>query len=205
MRLDASSSLVRSARVELLADRDHYDKLVEKAVASAQVSLWIATANVKDMHAPAPIGTAARARGRFVSLLETFAGFVRRGVEIRILHASPPSRPFRASLAKLPSLRPPGFEMRLCPRVHLKMVAVDGTYLYLGSANFTGAGLGARGEGRRNFEMGIATDDDVLLDRAQERFDAIWSGSKCAGCRMRELCPQPLDTLRPLRASGRAA
>jgi phosphatidylserine/phosphatidylglycerophosphate/cardiolipin synthase-like enzyme len=90
-------------------------------------------------------------------------------------------------------LRPPGFEMRLCPRVHLKMVAVDGTYLYLGSANFTGAGLGAKGEGRRNFEMGIATDDDVLLDRAQERFDAIWSGRMCKGCRLRSICPKPLD------------
>ena len=188
-----SSSRVRSARVELIADRDHHDELVAGAVASAKVALWIATANVKDIHVEAPIGTAARARGRYVSLLERFAGFVRRGVEIRILHASTPSRAFRASLAKLPALRPPGFEMRLCPRVHLKMIAVDGTYLYLGSANFTGAGLGAKGDGRRNFEMGIATDDDVLLDRAQERFDAIWSGRMCKGCRLRGLCPAPLD------------
>ncbi|MEZ4299435.1 MAG: phospholipase D family protein [Polyangiaceae bacterium] len=193
MRLDASSTLVRSARVELLADRDHYDRLIARAVASAKVSLWIGTANVKDMHVEAPTGTRARARGKYISLLETFAGFVRNGVEIRILHAAPPSRAFRASLARLPSLRPPGFEMRLCPRVHLKMVAVDGTYLYLGSANFTGAGLGAKGEGRRNFEMGIATDDDVLLDNAQERFDAIWSGRMCKGCRLRDLCPAPLD------------
>jgi phosphatidylserine/phosphatidylglycerophosphate/cardiolipin synthase-like enzyme len=188
-----SPSLVRHARVELLADRDHYDQLVAKAVASAKVSLWIGTANVKDMHVEAPIGSVARARGRFVSLLDTFAGFVKRGVEIRILHAAPPSRPFRESLAKQPSLARPRFEMRLCPRVHLKMVAVDGTYLYLGSANFTGAGLGAKGDGRRNFEMGIATDDDVLLDRAQERFDAIWSGRMCKGCRVRNLCPAPLD------------
>jgi phosphatidylserine/phosphatidylglycerophosphate/cardiolipin synthase-like enzyme len=73
------------------------------------------------------------------------------------------------------------------------MIAVDGAYLYVGSANFTGAGLGARGEGRRNFEMGLATDDDVLLDRAQGRFDRIWSGKECKGCRLRAKCPAPLD------------
>jgi phosphatidylserine/phosphatidylglycerophosphate/cardiolipin synthase-like enzyme len=73
------------------------------------------------------------------------------------------------------------------------MVAVDGQLLYLGSANLTGAGLGAKGEGRRNFETGIVTDDEGLLDAMQERFDAIWSGRSCDGCRRRDLCPAPLD------------
>ena len=79
--------------------------------------------------------------------------------------------------------------MRACPRVHLKMIAIDGALLYLGSANFTGAGLGAKGDGRRNFEMGILTDDEWLLDEAQARFDRIWRGAECAGCRLRGECP----------------
>jgi phosphatidylserine/phosphatidylglycerophosphate/cardiolipin synthase-like enzyme len=85
--------------------------------------------------------------------------------------------------------------MRECPRVHLKIIAVDGAYLYLGSANFTGAGLGAKGDGRRNFELGFATDDDVLLDAAQLRFDRIWTGRECGACRLRSRCPKPLDAL----------
>ena len=72
-------------------------------------------------------------------------------------------------------------------------VEVHGGYLYVGSANFTGAGLGARGEGRRNFELGISTDDDVLLDAAQLRFDRIWSGRECGSCKLRSECPAPLD------------
>ena len=79
------------------------------------------------------------------------------------------------------------------------MIAVDGAYLYLGSANFTGAGLGARGDGRRNFEMGLVTDDDVLLDSAQQRFDRIWTGRECGACRLRAECPAPLDVRRPKR------
>jgi phosphatidylserine/phosphatidylglycerophosphate/cardiolipin synthase-like enzyme len=84
--------------------------------------------------------------------------------------------------------------MRECPRSHLKLVIVDGAYLYVGSANFTGAGIGAKAEGRRNFEMGVATEDDVLLDQAQLVYDRIWTGSECGGCRLRTLCPGPLDT-----------
>ncbi len=75
------------------------------------------------------------------------------------------------------------------------MIAVDGASLYLGSANWTGAGLGAKGDKRRNFEAGVMTDDDVLLDQMQATFDAIWSGAECKGCALRGVCPAPIDTL----------
>ena len=80
-------------------------------------------------------------------------------------------------------------------RDHRKMIAVDGEYLYVGSANFTGAGLGARSDGRRNFELGLSSDDDVLLDAAQSRFDRIWRGAECGSCRLRSECPKPIDLL----------
>ncbi len=194
----------RSVRVKLMVDGDHYAHLVQEIVSRAEVSVWIATANVKEMRVEAPIGTRARARGRYVSILDTFEGLARRGVEIRLLHGGPPSRPFREELARHPALVRGGLAMRHCPRVHLKLIAVDGKHLYLGSANFTGAGLGAKGDGRRNFEMGVVTDDDVLLDAAQARFQSIWSGRECAGCKVRGMCPKPIDSLaaKP-RASAR--
>jgi phosphatidylserine/phosphatidylglycerophosphate/cardiolipin synthase-like enzyme len=184
---------VRRAAVQLVVDRDHYDDVVMGALSSARVSVWIATANLKDVHVEAPIGTRARARGKYLSMTERFGEMVRRGVEIRVLHGAPPSRPYRESLARQDDLAPPTFEMRHCPRVHLKLIAVDGAYLYVGSANFTGAGLGARGDGRRNFEMGFSSDDDLLLDAAQSRFERIWSGKECGSCKLRSECPRPLD------------
>src|SRR5205085_2127724 len=78
-----------------------------------------------------------------------------------------PSRPFREELARRPRLVAGGLALRRCPRVHMKAVVVDGELLYLGSANWTGAGLGARGSGRRNFELGVVTDDALLLDEVQ--------------------------------------
>jgi phosphatidylserine/phosphatidylglycerophosphate/cardiolipin synthase-like enzyme len=187
----------RSVRARLLADADHYVELVQRAIGDARVSVWIATANVKEMRVEAPIGTVARAKGRYMSILDTLDGLAARGVELRLLHAGVPSRPFRAELRRHPRLlaKRGGMPMRQCPRVHLKIIAIDGRLLYLGSANFTGAGLGAKGEGRRNFELGMVTDDEVWLDEAQAKFDRIWSGKECKGCRLRGVCPKPIDTL----------
>jgi phosphatidylserine/phosphatidylglycerophosphate/cardiolipin synthase-like enzyme len=185
----------RRALLSLVVDRAHYDS-VALAIGRAHTSVWIATANVKQVMLEAPVGTRDRARGRYVPILDVLQSLSDRGVQVRLLHATPPSRPFRAELAaRSRRLVPPHFQMRACMRVHLKMIAIDGALLYLGSANFTGAGLGAKGDGRRNFEMGVLTDDEWMLDAAQARFDAIWRGADCASCRLRRECPRPLDTI----------
>jgi phosphatidylserine/phosphatidylglycerophosphate/cardiolipin synthase-like enzyme len=193
----------RRVSLELVRDRAHYDVVVAGAIARARTSVWIATANLKDVHVEAPVGTRARARGRYVSALELFGDLARRGVEVRILHGGEPSRPFQESLRRGGGAARIGLALRRCPRVHLKMIAVDGAFLYLGSANFTGAGLGAKSEVRRNFEAGVATDDELLLDEMQGVFDRIWSGGECGGCSVRRLCPAPLD--RPPPAARPAA
>ena len=194
----------RKASLTLIADEAHCQTLIP-AITSAQTSLWIATANVKELRIEAPLGTRARARGQYVSILEHLESLVEKRVDVRLLHGALPSRPFRAELARRPGLSK-RLPMRHCPRVHLKVVAVDARMLYLGSANLTGAGLGAKQEGRRNFEMGIVTDDDVLMDEAQLRFDRIWSGKECGSCKLRGMCPRPLDmprgASRPLAATA---
>jgi phosphatidylserine/phosphatidylglycerophosphate/cardiolipin synthase-like enzyme len=193
----------RNIRAKLIVDQDHYAEIIETLIQSAKVSVWIATANVKELRVEAPIGTRARAKGTYISLMETLDGLRANGVEIRMLHGAEPSRPFKAALNATRLLKPgPScglrrtFQwMRHCPRVHLKMIAVDGRALYLGSANFTGAGLGAKADGRRNFEMGMLTEDELWLDSAQAHFDRIFRGSMCKGCKLRRVCPKPIDTL----------
>jgi phosphatidylserine/phosphatidylglycerophosphate/cardiolipin synthase-like enzyme len=203
--------LPRAVPVALVAGRGHYESVVER-VMNAERSVWIATANLKELmvedHRARPgrrrtmaVGAARPAAYR--SVLAVFAEQVARGIEIRILHAAEPSRPFRAELARHPGLLAratagPGgasgsFELRLCPRVHFKAVVIDGAEVYLGSANWTGAGLGAKGERRRNFELGIMSRDDLLLDEIQRYFDVLWHGTPCRTCRLRHMCPAPLD------------
>lgn len=180
---------MRSIRAKLLVDAEHYSELVSRAIGEARVSVWIATANLKTMMVEAPIGSRARARGRYISFFETLSDLAKRGVDVCLLHAGVPSGPLKKEMEKLKGSQ---VRMRRCPRVHLKMIAIDGRLLYLGSANVTGAGLGAKGEGRRNFEMGIVTDDTSMLDMAQARFDRIWRGGECGACKLKGECPQPL-------------
>jgi PLD-like domain len=173
---------------------------VIEPVLEASRSVWIATANLKELMVEDGRARPGKRRSqrRFRSVLAVFDEQVSRGVEIRLLHAGRPSRRFCEELEARPALtrsagQPGSFEMRLCPRVHFKAVIVDGARVYLGSANWTGAGLGAKGEGRRNFEVGFVSRDDLLLDEVQSLYDEIWRGARCARCRLRSLCPGPLD------------
>lgn len=200
-----SASAARTVRARLLVDGAHYDELIARTVVNAKVSVWIATANLKTMLVEAPVGTRARARGRYVSFFENLSDLAKRGVDVCILHASRPSGPLSKELDRLANRSDRHVKMRQCPRVHLKMIAVDGSFLYLGSANLTGAGLGAKGEGRRNFEMGIVTDNDAMLDETQAKFDRIWRGGECASCKLRSECPAPLDLKRKKPATSRAS
>jgi phosphatidylserine/phosphatidylglycerophosphate/cardiolipin synthase-like enzyme len=189
----------RSVALELVAGQGHYQGVID-AVGWAKRSVWIATANLKELMVadtrarPGKRRTLKRGRGEFRSALELFEELCARGVEIRLLHAGEPSRKFSAELRRrkgLASART--FEMRRCPRVHFKIVVIDGERVYMGSANWTGAGLGAKGEGRRNFELGLLSNDDQLLDETQALYDEVWSGGPCRACKLRSVCPKPLD------------
>jgi phosphatidylserine/phosphatidylglycerophosphate/cardiolipin synthase-like enzyme len=194
----------RGFALELVAGRGHYDRVV-RAVMEAQHSVWIATANLKELmvedHRARPgrrrTMRAGRSAAAYRSMLDVFADLAGRGVELRILHAAQPSGPFRAALAKTSRSAQKALALRACPRVHFKAVVVDGAFVYVGSANWTGAGLGAKGTGRRNFELGFAGSDDGLLDRVQEMFDRVWRGAECKGCKLRDVCPRPLDAPNP--------
>jgi len=183
--------------LELVAGRSHYERVIA-AVREAKRSVWIATANLKELMVEAKLQMPGRKRV-YRSVLEDLEELSARGVELRILHASLPSRPFRDEFDRHPRLVRGGLELRMCPRVHLKTVIVDAEQIYFGSANWTGAGLGAKGEGRRNFELGILSRDEALIDQVQAMYDSIWRGEPCAGCRLRDECEAPLADARPLQ------
>ena len=127
-------------------------------------------------------------------MMEVFDRLCRGGVELRLLHARLPSQAFRDAFDRHPRLVEGGLQMRLCPRVHLKAVIIDAAFLYLGSANWTGAGIGLRGSDKRNFELGLVTEDGGMLDIVQGMVDDIWSGKRCGACKYRQHCEAPLDT-----------
>lgn len=165
-------------------DGQHFHKVVRDGLLGAKVSLDIMTADFKAMLVPVP---GRRRADSIVTVLRQLAG---RGVEVRLLHAGTPSS---AALRELKADLPAGLSIRRCPRLHAKAIVIDARRMYLGSANLTGAGLGAKGEVRRNFELGVWTQSTALIDEVLERFNRLWEGHPCAGCGRKDICPVPLE------------
>jgi phosphatidylserine/phosphatidylglycerophosphate/cardiolipin synthase-like enzyme len=172
------------AAVQLVSNSDHFRKIVLEGICRATVSLDIMTADFKAMLVPDGISRRAR------SIVQIFRQLAGKGVEIRLLHAGVPSS---AALIELKRDLPRGLTIRRCPRLHSKAVIIDSNRMYLGSANLTGAGLGAKADKRRNFELGVWTQSSAMIDAVSEEFNSLWEGRHCAGCGRRDVCPVPLE------------
>jgi len=163
--------------LEFITDIEIYEKVICERVGKARRFIWIATSDLKDLYVDKG--------GEMVPFLEILSDLVKRHVEIRLLHAKEPGAAFRKDFDKYPNLIR-GMERILCPRVHLKAVVIDGGFAYTGSANLTGAGMGAKSEHKRNFESGIITDDKAIVGKVMEQFDNIWRGTHCSQCKRKK-------------------
>jgi phosphatidylserine/phosphatidylglycerophosphate/cardiolipin synthase-like enzyme len=177
----------RSVRgeVELIVDQQHLSRVAIDGILRAQVSIDIATADLKAMLVPTTPG--AR---QAPSILDHLGRLASRGVEVRLLHAGVPSS---AALEELRRLDAPNLVIRRCPRLHAKTVIVDSASVYLGSANLTGAGLGAKHADRRNIEWGVLSRTAELIEAVSEQFNALWEGVRCQTCKRHDICPVPLE------------
>ena len=166
----------------LVTDTEHYTKVLNLA-AMAKRTLWLGTADIKDLYV-----SQGGEQKPFLGILSAMLG---RGVKVRLIHAKEPGPNFRADFDRYPRLAA-RLERVLCPRVHFKIIVIDQTVCYIGSANLTGAGMGMKAAGRRNFEAGILTDDPKIVEAAIEEFDKVWRGSECKKCQRRQFCSDPI-------------
>lgn len=168
--------------IEFITDRELYDRVIMTEVPRAEKFLWLGTSDLKDLHVD---------KGRrMVPFLEVLDRLAEKGVQIRLLHAKEPGPAFREDFDRYPGLLG-RMERALCPRVHFKSIIVDGRFAYTGSANLTGAGIGAKSTDKRNFENGIVTTDSKLVRQIMEQFDSVWMGAHCDSCKRKEHCPDP--------------
>ncbi len=164
--------------IQFIADEAHFKEVIAR-VPKVKKSLWIGTADIKDLYVE---------ERPFLGIL---ADLIKKGREVRLIHAKEPGPNFREDFDRYPVLIK-GLERVLCPRVHFKMVIFDYTMAYIGSANLTGAGIGMKSTRTRNFEAGILTDDPDLVDAAAEQFDSVWAGFRCKDCGRKEYCGDPI-------------
>jgi phosphatidylserine/phosphatidylglycerophosphate/cardiolipin synthase-like enzyme len=168
--------------LKYISNSDHYKEVLSR-VQNVKHTLWIGTADIKDLYVEA-----GKEKKPFLALI---AQLIRRGVEVRLIHAKEPGPNFREDFDKHPLLYD-RLERVLCPRVHFKMIVFDCKEAYIGSANLTGAGIGMKADTTRNFEAGILTDAPELVERAMSQFDDVWIGKHCKACKRREFCLDPI-------------
>lgn len=168
--------------LQLITDSAHYTEVLA-LVPKVKRSLWIGTADIKDLYVK--VGAQTK------PFLAVLAELIEKGVEVRLIHAKEPGPAFREDFDKYPVLFD-GLERVLCPRVHFKILVFDGQVAYIGSANLTGAGIGMKGNSTRNFEAGILTDNPELVEQAMNQFDDVWIGKHCKACKRKEFCGDPI-------------
>jgi len=176
------------AETQIITNTDIYRKVLLDRIPKAEEFVWLGTSDLKDLH--------IEKNGSMVPFLETLAGLAKRHVSIRLIHAKEPGPAFRRDFDKYPVLIK-GMERILCPRVHFKSVVVDGQFAYTGSANLTGAGMGAKSANRRNFEAGIITTDKKLIEKIMDQFDSVWMGKHCGDCGRKKYCADYKEILNP--------
>ncbi len=172
--------------MKLVLNHDTYEAVLKGIVPSARRFLWIFTADIKDLFVEGP-------GKRYIPFLEVLAEKLKEGVEIRLVHAKEPGPRFRADFDRYPEfLQSDAFERILCPRMHMKAVIADGRIAYVGSANLTGAGMGAKSDHRRNFEAGFVTEDRETVRGLMNYMDQFFVGDFCEKCQRRDVCPEPI-------------
>ena len=125
--------------IKYIADESHY-KEVLSLVGKAKRTVWIGTADIKDLYVDDK------------PFLVLIASLLKKSVEVRLIHAKEPGTAWREDHEKHPILYD-GMERVLCPRVHFKLIIIDSTIAYVGSANLTGAGMGMKSPRKRNKEI----------------------------------------------------
>lgn len=170
---------------KFISDAAHYKEVLLRASESKN-TLWIGTADIKDLYI-----TNGKTEKPFLGVL---SDLIKKGVNVRLIHAKEPGQPFREDFDKYKNLAV-GLERALCPRVHFKIIVIDCKTCYIGSANLTGAGMGMKSPDRRNFEAGILTDEPEIVEAAMEEFDKVWRGETCKKCQRKQYCGDPINQL----------
>ena len=183
--IDSRKQALGMRMIRFVADKEIFEDVINGMIPEAKHSVWIGTSDLKDLYIP-------KGRQRAIPFLQVISEMIGNGVTFRLIHAKEPGPNFRADFDRFPNLIN-SLERMLCPRIHFKTVIVDQRIAYLGSANLTGAGMGAKASTTRNFENGIVTDEQSIVGKLIEQFDTLWMGENCDKCKRKSVCTDRID------------
>ena len=81
---------------QYIADVEHYREVISR-IPKVKRLLWIATADLKDLYVK-------KSEKTVVPLLQILNDLLKRGIEVRLIHAKEPGQAFREDFDKYPAL-----------------------------------------------------------------------------------------------------
>ncbi|HUT79780.1 MAG TPA: phospholipase D family protein [Candidatus Bathyarchaeia archaeon] len=160
-------------------DGDTIDEIINNGLLKARKYVWISSAKVGDFIV---VNDHTKEGEQLSNKIYQMA---KRGVKFKFLLAphekTKAYKNTQTFYQKLEGVE--NIEFEFCYDMHMKVILVDGTWMYFGSANLTGAGIGSRSrKGKNNFEVGTITIDQKAIDAIEYQLQQIWNGNECQGC-----------------------
>lgn len=160
-------------------DGDTIDEIIHNGLLKAQKYVWITGAKVSDFMVVNP----NTKEGEHIT--KKIYQLAQRGIKFKFILAPHEQKKTyknaKTFYQKLQGIE--NIEFEFCYDMHMKVILVDGTWMYFGSANLTGAGIGSRTrKGKNNFEIGTITIDQKAIAAIEYQLEQIWNGTECLGC-----------------------
>lgn len=160
-------------------DGDNVDVIITNGLFRAKKYVWITSAKANDFivvnqHTKEGVG-----------ITKKLYHMSQRGVDFKfILAPHEQTKTYKNTQTFYQKMKDvDNVQFRFCYDMHMKVIIVDGTWMYIGSANLTGAGIGSRTrKGKNNFEAGTITIDQKAIDAIEYQLEQIWNGNECKGC-----------------------
>jgi len=179
----------KSVGTLLVTNEDHYQVVIDK-ICAAKSSIKLMTANFKRFKLK-PTDKQGDKYNDGTPFIKYLMAKAVQGVSVQII-CSRPSPSFTEEWKEYYQQmgKPELFDYKFCERNHAKVVIIDDTTCYVGSANVTPAGLGQGIFTPGNFEAGILTEEPAIVSSVKELFTKIWNGVYCDGCHRIKDCPE---------------
>lgn len=171
----------------LVTNESHYEEVIQR-ICAAKSSIRLMTANFRRFKLK-PTGYQGKDYKDGTPFIKYLMAKAVQGVSVQIV-CSRPSPSFTEEWKEYYRQmgEPELFKNKFCYRNHAKVVIVDDSWAYVGSANVTPAGLGQGIFTPGNFEAGIMTDNPAVISQLNTLFSKIMNGEYCNGCHRANQC-----------------
>ena len=153
-----------------VADEEHYTQ-VFKRMTEVKHSLKIATGDLKNF----VVSVEYDGGEDKLRLCDFFLSLVERGVHVQVVSMDPFYFYLYTKKSCPQLLEHPLFDLRYKGHCHMKVFIFDDECAYFGSANITGAAIGKRASGRRNYEAGMLVWGPTMIQAPLCHFDKVWN------------------------------